>query len=545
MAPSPSHSQSLLPNPSILILDRIERDEGCFRLIVHVEQRPACPVCAFVSDSFHSSYCRCLQDLPWQGVSVQICATVSRFRCRNRDCPRRIFCERLPEVAGAYGRQTARTSEIVRVVGYVAGGLPGQRLLARLSIPTSDDTVLRRLKQGSGPEVQPVQNVGVDDWAWRKHQTYGTIFVDLDLHRVIDLLPDRSSESMADWLQQHPEIATVSRDRCGLYAEGASIGAPQAQQVADRFHLILNLSATMERVLEERSRDLVLPPVAEVQPPLDPVPICEATSNCTPVSCSRSQLRRQRRLDRYNEVIALYSAGHSQSSISSMLGMERKTIRRWLRRGQFPERKPPHRPAPKVTEFAEYLRQRWTEGCHNASRLYREIRQKGYDGKRSMVAKFVADWRSRGPSKRPTSPEKIAPKHAAILVTRAADKMTIEQQTLLERIMVQCPDVYDLRNIALAFRSAMKADTAGPLLDWIQKAKRCEFGAVVRFAYGLQKDISAVTAAVELKWSTGQVEGQINRLKMIKRQMYGRAGFTLLRARVLPYAPALPFGLAP
>ena len=192
---------------------------------------------------------------------MQICATVTRLRCRNRSCPRRIFCERLPEVANAYAQQTVRASEIVRIVGYVAGGLPGQRLLARLSIFTSDDTVLRRLKQRSGPDVQPVQNVGVDDWAWRKQQTYGTIFVDLDLHRVIDLLPDRSSESMADWLRQHPEIATVSRDRCGLYAEGASIGAPQAQQVADRFHLILNLSATMERVLEERSRELVLPPV--------------------------------------------------------------------------------------------------------------------------------------------------------------------------------------------------------------------------------------------------------------------------------------------
>ena len=314
---------------------------------------------------------------------------------------------------------------------------------------------------------------------------------------------------------------------------------------ADRFPLILNLSATMERVLEERSGELVLPPVAELPPPLAPVPICGTTSNCTTVSCSRSELRRQRRLDRYNEVMTLHSAGHSQRAISSMLGMERKTIRRWLRRGQFPERKPAHRPAPKVTEFAEYLRQRWTEGCNNASRLYREIRQKGYNGKRSMVAKFVADWRLKGPAKRSSSPEKIAPKHAAILVTRAADKMTTEQQTLLERIMVQCPDVYDLRNIALAFRSAMKADTAGPLLDWIQKARRCEFGAVVRFAYGLQKDISAVTAAVELKWSTGQVEGQINRLKMIKRQMYGRAGFTLLRARVLPYTPALSSGSAP
>jgi transposase len=339
---------------------------------------------------------------------------------------------------------------------------------------------------------------------------------------------------------------TVSRDRCGLYAEGASLGAPQAQQVADRFHLILNLSATMERVLEERSRELILPPAEQVPSTPEPPPrICEPDSD-SKSAYSQSDLRRKRRLDQYNEVVALFEAGHSQAAISRMLGLGRKTIRRWLRRGEFPERKPAHRPPPKVTEFADYLRQRWTEGCHNASRLYREIRQKGYQGKRSMVARFVADWRGAGPSQRTQSPEKIAPKHAAILVTRAADQMTSEQQMLLDRIMNQCPDVYDLRNIALAFRSALKAENAEPLLDWIHKAKHCEFGAVVRFAYGLQKDISAVTAAVELKWSTGQVEGQINRLKMIKRQMYGRAGFPLLRARVLPYhTPALPSRPAP
>jgi transposase len=135
----------------------------------------------------------------------------------------------------------------------VAGGLPGQRLLARLSIATSDDTVLRRVRQKPAWESSalPLHNLGVDDWAWRKGQEYGTILVNLDLHRVVDLLPDRAAESFSEWLQQHPEIETISRDRCGLYAEGAALGAPQSQQVADRFHLILNLSATMERVLDQ------------------------------------------------------------------------------------------------------------------------------------------------------------------------------------------------------------------------------------------------------------------------------------------------------
>lgn len=541
-----SHSQSLLPSPGILILDRIERDAHRFRLLVHVQQEPRCPTCGCISRSGHSRYFRCLQDLPWQGVSVQLWVTVGRFRCRNRDCPRRIFCERLPEVACVYGRQTARTSEIVRVVGHVAGGLPGQRLLARLSITTSDDTVLRRLRQQSIPDTSPVQNLGVDDWAWKKHHSYGTIMVNLDLHRVIDLLPDRSSESLSTWLRHHPEIVTVSRDRCGIYAEGATIGAPQAQQAADRFHLILNLSAAMERVLEERSRELILPATEKeaTQTPNAP-DICTVVPGAASTSPSPSQLRRQRRMERYQEVIALFHAGHSQAAISRDLGIERKTIRRWLRRGQFPERKPTHRPPPKVNEFAGYLEQRWAEGCHNASRLYKEIRQKGYKGKRSMVARFVAGWRAPGKSAHCKAPEKIAPKHAAILVTRAADQITIPQQELLDRIMVQCPDVYDLRNIALAFRAALKAADARLMREWIHNAKHCQFGSVVRFAYGLQKDISAVAAAVEMQWSTGQVEGQNNRLKMIKRQMYGRAGFSLLRARVLPFTPVCTSGPGP
>jgi transposase len=550
MATPPSHSQSLLPNPDILILDNIEREADRFRLRVHVEQEPACPVCGDVSTSRHSSYCRCLQDFPWQGTSVQLWATVGRFRCRNSSCPRKVFCERLPRVARAHGRQTERASEIVRLIGYVAGGLPGQRLLARLSIATSDDTVLRRVRQEAMRELpgRPIRNLGVDDWAWRKGQEYGTILVDVDFRHVVDLLPDRAADSFSEWLRHHPEIMTVSRDRSGLYAEGATLGAPQAQQVADRFHLMLNLSATMERVLEERTRQLVLPPVKDPAAISEPNHGSDCANDVAAVPApqtTQSQLRRERRVERYQQVIALFNSGQSQAAISSIVGIGRKTIRRWLRRGQFPERKPPHRKPPKVNHFADYLQQRWNEGCHNASRLYHEIQQQGYGGKRSMVARFVAGWRTTGKAASPKGPERIAPKHAAILVTRAAEKMTDEQRQLLDRIKAQCPDVIALRQLALGFRSALTSGESIQMRRWIEGAKRCAFGSVVRFAYGLQKDISAVNAAVDTSWSNGQVEGQVNRLKTIKRQMYGRAGFELLRARVLPYSPAVSAGPAP
>jgi transposase len=406
-------------------------------------------------------------------VAVELWATVGRFRCRNSSCPRKIFCERLPRIARVYGRQTERASEIVRLIGYVAGGLPGQRLLARLSIATSDDTVLRRVRQKPALElsVLPIRNLGVDDWAWRKGQDYGTILVNLDLHRVVDLLPDRAAESFSAWLKQHPEIGTISRDRCGLYAEGGALGAPQSQQIADRFHLILNLSAT---ILEERSRQLVLPPVedavAEAQPDTGGGLSVDGSAPPLPRP-TQSQLRRQRRLERYQQVVALFNSGQSQVAISHALGIGRKTIRRWLRRGEFPERKPPHRPPPKVSEFADYLQQRWNEGCHNASRLYQEIRAKGYPGKRAMLARFVAGWRKTGKAASPKTPPRISPKHAAILVTRPADQMTDEQQRLFDRITTQCPEVINLRQIALRFRAALTAEESTQLRSHASTAR--------------------------------------------------------------------------
>jgi hypothetical protein len=227
----------------------------------------------------------------------------------------------------------------------------------------------------------PVHNLGVDDWAWRKGQEYGTILVNLDAHRVVDLLPDRAADSFSEWLRQHPEIVTVSRDRCGIYAEGAALGAPQSQQIADRFHLVLNLSSTMERVLEERSKKLILPPVQTAVPQSQPLEGVEPTAVQPPQPRpTQSQLRRQRRLECYEQVIALFKSGQSQAAISRALGLQRKTIRRWLRTGAFPERKPPHRPPPKVNEFGAYLEQSWNEGCHNATLCLTRSEKKDIEG---------------------------------------------------------------------------------------------------------------------------------------------------------------------
>jgi transposase len=539
--PLPSDSQAVLPNPRTLVLDRIERNEKTFRIFVYTRQAAVCPTCNQSSTSRHSRYSRRLSDVPWQGLSVHIWLSVHRYRCRNRQCSQRVFCERVPGVTRVYARQTDRLADIVGVVGYIAGGLPGVRLLDRLAIATSDDTVRRRVSENiPSSQQQPIRHLGVDDWAWRKYQSYGTILVDLDRHCVADLLPDRSAETLSVWLTKHPTVEVITRDRSGLYAEGASQGAPSAMQVADRFHLVLNLSAAIERVLEERSRELILPPNPLI--PCLPSEYSASTvdSGAKPtMQHTLQQQRRKRRLERYQQVIELHQKGYSKKAISRELKIECKTIRRWLRAGEFPERKPPSGRRQKVAAFGDYLQQRWNEGCRNATQLTQEIRARGYKGSRQLVGYFVSKWRKTArPSTKPVPPDRVAPKHAAILAARAPDKITEEQQSLFDRLVINCPDLVRLRGLALEFRQALATKDGAVLQRWIDSVQHCDFAPLMRFGYGLQKDIAAVTAAVETDWSNGQVEGQVNRLKAIKRQMYGRAGFDLLRARVLPFHPA-------
>jgi transposase len=533
MAPPPSHSQSVLPNAQSLVLDSIQRDEKGFLIDVSTRQTPRCPDCGARSRSLHSHYERLLQDLPWQGFCVRLRLKARRFRCRNSACQRKVFVERLPQVTRAYARQTDRLKEIIRSVGFVAGGLPGARLLARLAISVSDDTVLRivKLLPVVSPE-DPVRCLGVDDWAWRKGQEYGTILVDLDRHAVVDLLPDRSAEGLAEWLLKHPTVSVVSRDRSGAYADGAQTGAPGAQQVADRFHLVLNLSAAIERALEERSRQLQIPP----QETDDEQAMEEVAPKLTRQQALK-QGHRQHRLELYEKVMQLHREGNSQRAIGEALQIQRKTVRRWLRAGEFPERKVAVRKPSKVHEFADYLERRWAEGCHNATTLFQEIRTQGYRGQRSMVAQFVSGWRAGKRSLPPLHPRRISPKQAAVLTTRAPDGLSHEQKAMFDRLASTCPELPSMQSLALGFRAALISKEASQMRNWIQTAKQSGIGSFVRFAFGLQRDISAVLAAVETPWSNGQVEGQINRLKMIKRQMYGRAGFRLLIARVLPYKP--------
>jgi transposase len=254
----------------------------------------------------------------------------------------------------------------------------------------------------------------------------------------------------------------------------------------------------------------------------------------------RAQQRRQRRLERYEKVAEMHSAGYSQSAIADTLGIDRRTVRRWTRHGKFPERKKPVPRRLQVEEHAEYVRYRWDQGCRNATTLFHEIRQRGYRGGRSMVAQYVRAWRKTGALSKGPVQTQVTPRQAALLACKSDQTLAQEQRALLDKVIANCPELGVIRALAQDFRNAILGGDSALIEEWIRNAQQSGIRPLVRFAWGLNRDLAAVEAAVETSYSNGQVEGQVNRLKTIKRQMYGRAGFSLLRARVLPLRRAAP-----
>ncbi len=315
--------------------------------------RSACPLCGILSDRVHSRYTRTLADLPWQGLSVAVQVRARRFRCAAVGCPRRVFAERLPEVARPRGRQTARLADIQRHIGFAVGGEPGSRLAARLSMPASGDTLLRLVRAAELERHPSPRVVGIDDWAWRRGQRYGTIVCDLERGRVIDLLPDRSAEVVASWLRRHPGVEVVARDRAGAYAEGVCQGASEAKQVADRWHLLRNLGDALQGAAD-RHRSAVRRAARAVA---HEAGAASAEAAPAPQATKEVQLRadrRARRLARYEELRRLHESGLSVQEIAPALGMSAGAAYRWLKAGGPPTHDKPAQPRP-LDPYVPYL----------------------------------------------------------------------------------------------------------------------------------------------------------------------------------------------
>jgi transposase len=510
----------------------------------------ACPLCAQPSARPHSRYVRRLADLPCQDRPVRLYVEVRRFFCANADCRRHIFAERLPAVAAVHARTTVRLDKAHCNIGLALGGEAGARLAARLAMPTSADTLLRRIRQAALPRHPAVRVLGVDDWAFCKGHCYGTILCDLERHSVVDLLPERSAEGLSDWLKKHPEVEVISRDRADEYIRGASAGAPQAVQVADRWHLLRNLSDALKGAVDRHHTDIQAA-AREVVVANTPTPASNQTDLPAPAAPSealplarqkqRQNERRQRRERLYDEVLALHGEGISQRVIADRLGVHRSTVRRFVESGSFPERAS-RRCARRTNGFIDYLKERWAAGCRNAMRLYAELQARGYSGSYYSVRRQLAQWRSalapgdEGQPPRPVPAVMGRPSARRVSWLLLLDEADLEpqEQQFRERLQERCPELRGAAKLAGEFRALVRDHRESGWDAWLSQACGPDSVKELRgFAEGLRQDEAAMRAALRLEWSNGQVEGQVNRLKLIKRQMFGRAKFDLLRQRVL------------
>jgi transposase len=399
------------------------------------------------------------------------------------------------------------------------------------------------LPEGPEPEI-----IGLDDWAWRKGNRYGTLIVDLQRGCPIDLLEDRAAETVATWLQAHPDVKIIACDRAEAYAAGIRQGAPEATQVADRFHLLKNLAAALQEVFNAHHREIdQLNPVPHNEPSLqdnDSVPV--PTERPVPMTKAQQQIahHRAKRVVEYAQAHALHQQGWTMKAISTHMGRHHRTVKKYLEASTFPERPPRRRPASILDPYKASLRERWHAGCRSVLELYRDMQAQGFAGKYSIVAAYVS--RLRPPQGRITRRRKsgapapivevdkpLTPSRATWLIMRREVTLTEDEKRQLAQLQAQEGEIAEAIRLTQDFAALVRQRQPDQLATWLERATASGLQAFKSFANGLRADYKAVKAGVTLMWSTGPVEGQINRLKMLKRQMYGRAGIGLLRQRVL------------
>lgn len=498
-----------------------------------------CPKCGHLSNHIHGYFERTLSDLPVSQLKVRIRLRVRRYRCLTASCGQRTFSQRVRGLFEPYQRATERLLTSLYHIAQVVGGRAGARLADKLTMPTSGSTLLRLIRRRPEPDPVEPRVLGIDDWAMRKGQRYGTILVDLEQRHVVDLLPDRTAATLTSWLKEHPGVVVAARDRSLEYALGIKEGASEAIQVADRWHLLKNLGEVTEKALQE------LYPALKKQVVADKTPNPSRTAtlrDAFPRTQSDEQARQERRLKRLRryELIRYFSAnGLSERRIAQLLNISRGTVIRYAKAEVFPEREK-HIQRPSILdEFLPYLESRFQAGSANAHELWREIKAQGYPGSPSQVSKWMA-WRRRRPEREAAevadglSPVVLLPsaKELTRLLLRRPDTLSPQETWLLERLHT-IPEITTAGMLATDFQDIVCHRQADRLDDWLAQCRQSRFGAFVRFANSLTQDYAAVEAALVTNWSNGQTEGQINRLKMLKRQMYGRAKLDLLRRRVM------------
>ncbi len=450
--------------------------------------RMECPECHQPSARIHGSYQRTVADLPCAGRNVILVLTVRKFVCGTPTCPRKIFTERLPGLVESYARMTSRLIALVQALGLVAGGQMGTR-------------------------------------------------------QIIDVLADRESATVETWLKEHPEVTIVSRDRGKEFAKAATLGAPQARQVVDRFHVVRNLSEVLQEILghcraEIRQGETPVPQLETAgKEHTRPLPAAATWQQRTPAHVKKAhQARQASRDDRYQQMTTLRAQGLTQREVAKRMGMSERAVRTWLKRGAAPTNERRFRRRSVFDPYAAYVLERWQAGIHEAKQLYEEIQAQGFSGTVRIVQRFVQALRD-DPEKISLPPatgaDRFSSNTATWLFIRDPKQLTSEKQAELELICQRSETARKTYELTQQFMTMLRLRRGQEFEAWLSAVEASHIPELRRFAHSLLKDKEAVVAGLTLPYSNGPVEAQVQKLKLVKRSMFGRAKLPLLRQRLL------------
>ncbi|MBO0796410.1 MAG: ISL3 family transposase, partial [Ktedonobacteraceae bacterium] len=520
--------QPALALPEGLEITGIEMiDEALTITAISTQRSPCCPLCGSPAARVHSRYTRRLADLPCGGHQVRLLVLVRKCFCEVPTCARKIFAERIIPFVAPWARVTARLFQIVQAIGLATGGMLGARLAEQLGIRTSWMTILRWIMALPTVPIEQVSQLGVDDFAIRRGRKYGTILVDMESHQVIDVLPDRSAETVAAWMQAHPEIDLVSRDRGTDYATAATQGAPQATQVADRFHLAKNLTEIAEVVLARirpEIRKAVQPEVSSLQQGddgnrADWKPKTEADEQQAGLA------RQAERCDRYQQMRQWYEQGLPTRDIAHRLGVTRRTVQNWIKKG-IPYAKPRQKRKSCFDPYADAAIALWQNGALSSLQIWQALQTQGFKGSYNTVHRFIETLpeyikRRVGNGGRslvlPEHPlQHFQAREAVWLFVRDPHDLDETEQSTLQAIREASPTAETLYQLVQEFMLLLRQRKGERLDAWLENVAASQISELSRMVRSIERDKAAVVAGFTLLQNNGLVEGKVNKLKLIK-----------------------------
>jgi transposase len=544
-----------LPHLAEVTIDEIHEADG--RIVIDARSgrdRAACPDCGTESARVHGRYHRRLADTALAGRPVVIRLLVRRLVCREARCARATFVEQILGLTRPHSRYSPPLRKALTAIGVALAGRPGARLARRLGMPVGRDTLLNLLRAAPLPQPGTVTALGVDDFALRRGHVYGTVLLDMDTHRPVDVLPGRDADPVAAWLREHPGAEIICRDRAGAYSEGARAGAPDAIQVADRWHIWHNVGEAVDKTVTAHHACLRAAMTVEAAQATSPIPEpgTQQTDDADPATdaepaaasaepdgsldvCGRERFLVARTRERYAAVQQLLADGASLAEICRRLELDRTTVRRFARATSLDELlvKAVNR-ASLLDGYTQHLTARFTAGVTNAAVLHAELAALGFTGSVQTIRRWLHPLRAALPAApQPARPAVPKPRHITRWIMTDPQHLAPDQHTQLTEVLASCPELRAVAGHVRDFADLMNKHRGDRLPDWMRRVKADNLPALHSLVTGLCRDLDAVTAGLTMTWSSGPVEGAVNRIKTIKRSMYGRAGFDLLRRRIL------------